>query len=183
MVIIEGPDGSGKTTLLKQLGLERRTFKSMHGGVGGTTPNGWAPGSDPYDALVEILLNKQYEETQSNIKIGIDRLHLSEWVYGPLLRNKQLITDEVLTNFSRLLRRHHIPVIPLPTTIRHHSEERSAGRPRATDVPDRRVPACGAPGIHQHRALGDARFRLHNRRPIRAILGRIHRINSNPTKE
>jgi hypothetical protein len=133
MVIIEGPDGSGKTTLLKQLGLERRTFKSMHGGVGGTTPNGWAPGAEPFDALVEIILNKQYEESRSGIKIGIDRLHLSEWVYGPILRNKQLITDEVLTDFSRFLRRHHIPVVlclpPFATTLRNVSQE---GRERPT---------------------------------------------------
>lgn len=127
MVIIEGPDGSGKTTLIERLGLERRQFKSMHAGVGANTPNGWAPNADPYQAYVEVMFNLAKQEGTVPHRLGIDRFHLSERVYGPILRAKQLVDDVTLENITGLLRDLRIPVIlclpPFSTTLTNVSTE------------------------------------------------------------
>lgn len=85
-LIVEGPDGSGKTTLIERLGLTRRHLKSLRGGVGGTTPEGWG-GEDPAAvAYIRQLIN-------APDGTAFDRFYLSEMVYGPILRGRSGISD------------------------------------------------------------------------------------------
>jgi hypothetical protein len=104
MIIVEGPDGSGKSTLISRLGHQRVHLRSLRGGVGGTTPEGWGGGRPVVDAYVHAL-DTHPPET------AFDRFHLSELVYGPILRNTQLITPEILDALTNEINRRRIPVI------------------------------------------------------------------------
>lgn len=126
MIIVEGPDGAGKSTLITMLGYQRVHLRSLRGGVGGTTPEGWGDGRPVVDAYVHAL-DTHPPET------AFDRFHLSERVYGPILRGAQLITTDVYVEMSRVLRERRIPVIvclpPFETTYRNvtkHGRERPA---------------------------------------------------------
>lgn len=133
MIIVEGPDGSGKTQLIKALNHDRRPLKSLSGGVGGTSPKGWLGEFDvPLRAYIaKVVAAQREEELFTDSFIAYDRFHLSERVYGPMLRNEQLITDEVLEMIGRYLRHQKIPVIlclpPLELTLNTVFRE---GRPR-----------------------------------------------------
>jgi len=116
MIIVEGPDGSGKTELIKRLGFERRSLKSVTGGVGGTTEQGWANGDPPLMAYVKKIITADTEEQAGLTKIAYDRFHLSEMVYGPILRGKQTLDEGMLRMLNDYLRGRHVPVILcLPT--------------------------------------------------------------------
>jgi len=93
-LIVEGPDGSGKTTLIERLGLKRLHLKSLRGGVGGTTQEGWG-GTDEAPLAYAKQLMAAPEGT------AFDRFYLSEMVYGPLLRGESAITEDE----ARLVRR------------------------------------------------------------------------------
>lgn len=129
MIIVEGPDGSGKSTLITQLQHQRRSLKSVKAGVGTSTehPGGWA-GNDP----VLLAYMKKIVEA-SGQKIAYDRFHLSEVVYGPILRNTQLVDEGILYTLSDYLRGQRIPVIlclpPFATTLANVAIE---GRERPT---------------------------------------------------
>lgn len=112
MIIVEGPDGSGKTTLIELLGHERKQLRSLRDGVGATNNKGWAKkGESVVDAYRRQLNLALTTERATGVKIAFDRFHLSEYVYGPILRNKQLITPEVMIAISRVLRDLRVPVI------------------------------------------------------------------------
>ncbi len=121
MIIVEGPDGSGKSTMIARLGYERHAFKSLRGGVGGDTKTGWAGDAvSPIDAyLRQILLADELEAAGRHI--AFDRFHLSEAVYGPILRHRQEMTRAELSLLTSVLRRRRIPVIlcmpPFPSTL------------------------------------------------------------------
>lgn len=85
-LIVEGPDGGGKTTVIERLGLTRRHLKSLRGGVGGTTPEGWG-GSDPAPIAYIRQLITAPDGT------AFDRFYLSELVYGPILRGQSSIRE------------------------------------------------------------------------------------------
>lgn len=111
MIIVEGPDGAGKTTLIEKLNHHRVHLKSLKGGVGseGQNPQGWAANSD---STLSAYASKILEaERVQAVNIAFDRFHLSEWVYGPILRNTQLITEDVLEMLGNLLREKHVPII------------------------------------------------------------------------
>lgn len=131
MIIVEGPDGSGKSTLIDNLGCERRRLKSLRGGVGGTRFNGtgdgvagWG-GNDPallaYTRKVIDGLKHEKENRASasggqglefcDLQIAFDRFHLSEVVYGPILRRVQEVSDGDLAFLDDFIRRQGVKVV------------------------------------------------------------------------
>lgn len=127
MTIVEGPDGAGKSTLIEKLGGFAVHLKSLRGGLGGRDdlPDGWA--SHQRDTLAAYCewfdWVGKVGPSITNKPIIFDRFHLSEWVYGPILRNTQLITPEVLKGVTNKLMAHSAPVIvclpPWETTYRN----------------------------------------------------------------
>lgn len=129
MIIVEGPDGSGKTETINKLGFLRHALKSLKGGIGGDgSIGGWAPG---YGAVAAYARQVREAQMRPGTKIAFDRFHLSEAVYGPILRNQQLIDDDTMTVINHMLRDKQIPVIlcmpPFETTLANVMQE---GRPR-----------------------------------------------------
>lgn len=126
MVIVEGPDGSGKSQLIRRLGLKAVHLKSLRGGVGGTTPEGWGAG-DP--AIVAYV--KKIREAVADPLLAYDRFHLSEHVYGPMLRNKQELPGPDLQMVNDYIHQHKIPVILcLPDFAQTLKVVALEGRPR-----------------------------------------------------
>lgn len=79
MIILEGPDGAGKSTLGKTLS-ERLNIPLIHTG-------GHQDRVAMYDAIEEILDNP-------NEAVIFDRISLiSEQIYGPLLRDKNIFNN------------------------------------------------------------------------------------------
>lgn len=130
MIIIEGPDGSGKSTLIKHLGYERRHLRALRGGVGadGERKEGWG-GNLPvvtaylnmiHQARVEEILNPPGSDSYGTL-IAYDRFHLSEIVYGPVLRGSQEFSDSDLVRLNDCIRHLRVPVImclpPLEVTL------------------------------------------------------------------
>lgn len=145
MIIVEGPDGAGKTKLIERLNHHRVHLKSLRGGLGGTTEQGWAGSMDSVlGAYARKLVDGEMAERGDNAcahelgvptgeQIAFDRFHLSERVYGPILRNQQLITDECLGLLGRILSSRHVPIIlclpSFKTTLANVSRD---GRERPT---------------------------------------------------
>lgn len=131
MIIVEGPDGAGKSTTLQKLKYTRMHLKSLRGGVGGNVEGaaeGWATCHMPAAAYARKV--REVEQIVGR-RVGIDRFHLSEAVYGPLLRNEQLIDEGTMRLITHMLRDKQIPVIlclpPFEVTLANVMQE---GRPR-----------------------------------------------------
>jgi thymidylate kinase len=112
MIIIEGCDGSGKSTLIANLGYEGLKLKSLRGGVGGTQQNGLGDGDTGWAGIGPALLayHKKIKEIGSR-RIACDRFHLSEIVYGPLLRHRQELDAQDLSLLNAFLHQRQIPVV------------------------------------------------------------------------
>ena len=83
MIICEGTDNGGKTTLAKKLSLEfdLKIIKS----------------SGPPESKESLIERVKYslEQSRKGINFLYDRYPLiSEWIYGPVLRNKNLLDNE-----------------------------------------------------------------------------------------
>lgn len=125
-LIVEGPDGAGKSTLIEKLGLKRLHLKSLRGGVGGTTQEGWGGQDEAPLAYVKQLVAAP-EGT------AFDRFYLSEMVYGPLLRGAAGITPEEAKLVERVTRARGIAtVVCLPPFRRTVSNVMQEGRERPT---------------------------------------------------
>lgn len=140
MIIVEGVDGAGKSTLIQKLGYERRAFKSLRGGVGGETRRGWSSGQSALVEYVRKVADAKYAESINPMgsdaygtRIAFDRFHLSEIVYGPILRHQQEMSTSDLTMLNNYLHDCHVPVIlclpPFPVTLANVLQE---GRDRPT---------------------------------------------------
>lgn len=125
MIIVEGPDGSGKSTLIKNLGIEHAIWM---GGVRVRSPKGvdWvSPGTSALSQFLNQITN--YERNP----VAFDRYHLSERIYGPLLRDRQEISDFNLRVINDLIHDAAIPVILcLPPYSAAYANVTEAGRPR-----------------------------------------------------
>lgn len=91
-IIVEGPDGCGKSTVIAKLGLERLhtvAFKPEYG-----PPVPW-------------YLNRVLKAKPT----GFDRLHLSEWIYGPMLRAASAVNQTQMAYLTAEFRIARIPVI------------------------------------------------------------------------
>lgn len=75
LIILEGPDGTGKSTLAHE--LEQQGFKNIHFGV----PPASAQASE--EAMFRFFFEPLYA---SSVPVVFDRLHLSDRIYGPLMR-------------------------------------------------------------------------------------------------
>lgn len=136
MIIVEGPDGAGKSTLIKNLGFERIRLKSIRGGVGGVLVDGKGDGLYGWGGTDHAVLaySKQIVKAEGR-NVAFDRFHLSEIVYGPLLRPEQRPELEIhdLLNLNHHIRVKHIPVIlclpPFQTTLQNVTKD---GRERPT---------------------------------------------------
>lgn len=136
MVIVEGPDGSGKSTLISKLGYERRRLRALRAGRGadGANKEGWGnnlPALQAYDQQIQsALAEEQFNPPGSDAygtRIAFDRFHLSEVVYGPMLRGHQEIDLETLVALNHVIRMAQVPVIlclpPLERTIENVYQE------------------------------------------------------------
>lgn len=125
MIIVEGPDGSGKSTLIATLGL----IPLWMGGVRTRSPKGvtW---TDPQAGTPLAKFETQIYN-RVNDPVAFDRYHLSERIYGPILRDQQEMDDYSLTRINDLLHDHHVPVILcLPPFARTMQNVEQADRPR-----------------------------------------------------
>lgn len=88
IVVIEGSDDTGKTVLAKE--FVKMGYEYVHNGK----PE---PGTD----LFQFYLKQVADAADRNVVF--DRLHLGETVYGPIMRDKSLITAEQLRLINRLI--------------------------------------------------------------------------------
>lgn len=130
MIIIEGPDGSGKSTLITKLGYRRQAFKALRGGVGGAGVNGrqgWGTSPTGVVSYVRAVQKTLEEDLRCAPTTAFDRFHLSERVYGPILRQHQMLPDVDLELLNNYLRERQIPVIlclpPWKETLKNVSIE------------------------------------------------------------
>lgn len=93
IVVIEGADGTGKTSLIDALVDWRDDAIVMKSGP---------PGDNPYLEYATAI-ERAIDAARNGKIVLIDRLHLGEAIYGPLLRGKSgLSIDEVRTLSARL---------------------------------------------------------------------------------
>ncbi len=121
MIIVEGPDGSGKSTLIAKLGMDRRRFKSLRGGVGGVNAHGLGDGDFGWSGASALASYTSTVCRHLHEALAFDRYHLSEVVYGPLLRGHQELPPEDLERLNFVLHTNQVPVIlclpPLEVTL------------------------------------------------------------------
>lgn len=92
IIVLEGPDGSGKTTLAKHL-KENHGYQYHHEGPPPASP-------EPLVYYGKIL----YEALQNpDGPVVFDRFAIGEAIYGPLLRNTNLMPTFALRTINRLM--------------------------------------------------------------------------------
>ena len=131
MFIVEGPDGAGKTTLIKNLGGEVFAhLKSLRGGTGEGVGGGWAnPGEDTLNAYTRQIMAAK-RSTNAH-RAAFDRFHISERIYGPMLRGKQDMSHFDLSQVCKMLLTYNVPIIMcLPSLVTCMANVRQEGRER-----------------------------------------------------
>lgn len=88
IIVIEGSDGTGKTTLARE--FEKIGFRYVHNGK-----------PQPEEDLFMTYLKQLHEARGSNVVF--DRLHIGELVYGPVMRDKSLISTEEMIVLNRII--------------------------------------------------------------------------------
>jgi hypothetical protein len=132
IAVIEGTDHAGKTTLAQRLAdeyvhgpllsdLEHRRVARMHKGP---------PDDRPILEQYEGDLLTQFtaaELTSLELLVILDRWHLGEWLYGPLLRGKSRLTEPQLVHIEMLLSalgaQRHVAVADQASLVRRHELE------------------------------------------------------------
>ena len=87
IIVLEGPDGGGKSTLAKHLGNDYG-YRVI--------PMGVPPleAQKDHNKLFDFFDTPLAEAIGKKQNTVFDRLHLSERIYGPLIRNSTLFTEE-----------------------------------------------------------------------------------------
>lgn len=123
MIIVEGPDGSGKSTFIQNIKARSKKYRALRGGQGGTgadgscakTDSGWGGTLEAPIAYAKAIIASQAEGVDA-----LDRFHLSEVVYGPMLRGESGINPTEVKILQRLLLARDIPSVvclpPFPIT-------------------------------------------------------------------
>lgn len=83
--IIEGPDGAGKTTLVEQIKKSHMNAKVLHFGAPQTPEE-----ADNYYKIYAEAINAKCDDEV----LIFDRSWYSDMVYGPVMRNRQEMTQE-----------------------------------------------------------------------------------------
>lgn len=83
--IVEGPDGAGKTTLVEKILKSNRNARLMHFGAPKNDEDAFAY----YKVYAQAIASKQEDEV-----LVFDRSWYSDMVYGPVMRNRQEMTQE-----------------------------------------------------------------------------------------
>lgn len=95
IVVFEGPDGAGKSTLIEHLVNVYETERAIAAaGPSGVTSSVWSRGPFPdgSDAWAEYLLPASGLFPCQDWLVVMDRWHLGELVYGPLLRGQSRLS-------------------------------------------------------------------------------------------
>lgn len=119
IIILEGPDGTGKTTLAKHL-QNTYGFRYIHTG----------PPED--DRVLEAYGRTLYDASRETGDVVIDRLHVGERIYGPILRGKDKLGREGEVLIRRLTNAYNARVVfclpPYPTAFenwrKRHQEDK-----------------------------------------------------------
>lgn len=106
MIIVEGPDGSGKSTLIRNLGYEHTLWM---GGARIKHPTLGVTWAYPDETRSRVQFDRQLQQQLQ--RVAFDRFHISERVYGPLLRGEQAMDDNTFCQINDEVRRQRIPVI------------------------------------------------------------------------
>lgn len=127
VLVLEGPDGAGKTTLAEAL-VERYDAHYVH--------RTWHKGIDVWDHHLEALIIAN-ERSHEQLVI-IDRLHLSEQIYGRIYRGVAQQTHNVRCFDRVLLKLAAINVMCVPRDLLYvhevHARKHAAGQELYTTV-------------------------------------------------
>lgn len=100
LIVLEGTDGAGKSTLANQLAAEVETHgedvEILHAGP----PQ---PGVSVFKQYAEPLLERREKIARRDYLLILDRWHLGELIYGPLLRGKSSLEPEQFAYLELLL--------------------------------------------------------------------------------
>lgn len=139
--IIEGPDGSGKTQLIAALraqypDLVSKRCKSIRGGTGGTRFDGTGDGAAGWGSEAPAIVTYTrtlHDAMEGPSPFAFDRFHISEAVYGPILRHRQELPESEQLMLNSYIRQHDIQVVmclpPFAVTlgnVRQNGRERPA---------------------------------------------------------
>lgn len=123
LIIVEGPDHSGKTRLCNHL-IEKYRFNYYHCGVQKNI-------KEYHDDVIKLAFNdiKKY-----NSNFIIDRMHLSEEVYGNIFRNGssydwKTYNNEIISKCKDLNIRYELILClpPKDVVVNGHAERNAAG--------------------------------------------------------
>lgn len=101
--VLEGPDHAGKTTTAAQISKvareEGHNVRTVHFGPP-------APTLLPYELFqlyVDAVAQAAHEAVTDNVVTIFDRLHIGEWVYGPMMRDRSLLTHTQIIAVDQML--------------------------------------------------------------------------------
>lgn len=94
-IILEGPDGAGKSTLAK-------TFSELGYSI---IPFGVPPSAarKNEESIFHFFFDTLYSCGEQHISVVFDRLHLSDYIYGAIMRDEHVMTPRVQALIERYI--------------------------------------------------------------------------------